>query len=83
MFSAFGVIGLWLLVLGRIVPAAVCLSAYSVSGLVGNGHYTVEGATDMVWWRQTHVVADIVCGVLVLAFAGWSVAASPRQPAAE
>jgi len=27
----------------------------------------------MVWWRQAHVVADIVLGVLVLAFALWSV----------
>ncbi len=75
LFTTFGVAGLALFVRRRVVPAAICLTAYSVSGLVGVGHYTVSGATGMVWWRQTHVVADIVLGVLVLAFALWSVTA--------
>jgi len=75
VFTAFGLAGLWLFARGRIVPAAACLTAYSVSGLIGIGHYLVEGATDMVWWRQAHVVADIVCGVLVLALALRSVSA--------
>ncbi len=73
VFTAFGVAGLVLFLRRRVVPAATCLTAYSVSGLVGLGHYTVPGATGMVWWRQAHVVADIVLGVLVLAFALWSV----------
>lgn len=81
VFTAFGMLGLWLFVRGRTVPAAACLTAYAVSGLIGIGHYSVEGATDMVWWRQTHVVVDIICGVLVLGFALWSVATSPRRPA--
>ena len=83
VFTAFGIAGLWLFARGRIVPAAACLTAYSVSGLIGIGHYLVEGATDMVWWRQAHVVADIVCGVLVLAFALRSVSAlrPATQPA--
>ena len=42
---------------------------YSGSGLVGLAHYTVEGATGMPWWRQAHVVADILCGAAVLLFA--------------
>jgi hypothetical protein len=75
VFTAFGVAGLWLFLRGRIVPAAVALTAYSMSGLIGIGHYLVDGATDMVWWRQAHVVADIVLGVLVLTFALWSVVA--------
>lgn len=75
VFTAFGIAGLLLFARGRIVAAAACLTAYSISGLIGIGHYLVEGATDMVWWRQTHVVADIVCGVLVLAFALRSVRA--------
>jgi hypothetical protein len=75
VFTAFGFAGVWLFVRGRIVPAAACMTAYSVSGLIGVGHYLVPGATDMVWWRQTHVAVDIVCGVLVLAFALWSVVA--------
>jgi hypothetical protein len=27
----------------------------------------------MPWWRQAHVLADILCGVLTLGFAIWSV----------
>jgi hypothetical protein len=29
----------------------------------------------MVWWRQVHVIADIICGLLLFAFALWSVVA--------
>jgi hypothetical protein len=47
-------------------------SANSVSGLLGFGHYTAPGAFDMVWWRQLHVVVDIVCGVAILGFALWA-----------
>jgi hypothetical protein len=81
VLTACGVLGLWLFLRRRIVPAAFALTAYSVSGLVGIGHYLVPGATDMVWWRQTHVVVDIVCGVLVLGFALWSVVALRTAPA--
>lgn len=64
----------------------MCLSVYSGSGLVGIGHYTVPGATDFTWFRQTHIVADILCGVAILAFAVWAVrtfrdgAAAGRTP---
>ena len=73
VFTAFGVLGLWFWLRGRIRPAAVAIAAYSGSGLVGIGHYLVPGATDMVWWRQTQVIADIICGVLLFAFALWAV----------
>jgi hypothetical protein len=73
VFTAFGVLGLWLWRRGRLVPAAVAIALYSGSGLVGFAHYAVPGATDMVWWRQVHVVADIVCGVLLFGFALWAV----------
>jgi hypothetical protein len=75
IFTAFGVLGLWLFVRGRITAAAVAIAVYSGSGLVGFGHYAVPGATDMVWWRQAHVIADIICGLLLFAFALWSVVA--------
>jgi hypothetical protein len=71
-FTAFGALGMWLWLHGRIAPAAVAIAVYSGSGLVGFGHYAVPGATDMVWWRQAHVIADIVCGVLLFAFAMWA-----------
>src|SRR5687767_5438440 len=46
VFTGFGIAGLWLFVRRRIVHAAACLTTYSVSGLIGIGHYTVPGATD-------------------------------------
>jgi hypothetical protein len=75
LFTTFGVLGLWLFVRGRVAPAAVAIAVYSGSGLIGFGHYAVPGATDMVWWRQAHVIADITCGVLLFTFALWSVIA--------
>jgi hypothetical protein len=75
IFTAFGVLGLWLFVRGRITAAAIAIAVYSGSGLVGFGHYAVPGALDMVWWRQTHVIADIICGLLLFAFALWSLVA--------
>ena len=75
IFTAFGLLGLWLFVRGRITAASLTIAVYSGSGLVGFGHYAVPGATDMVWWRQTHVIADIICGLLLFAFALWSVVA--------
>lgn len=72
VFTAFGVAGLVLWFRRRITLAAIALTAYSVSGLVGFAHYAVPGAFHMVWWRQAHVVADICCGAAILAFAVWS-----------
>jgi hypothetical protein len=72
LFTAFGAIGLLLWFRRHITTAAIALTGYSLSGLVGIAHYTIPGATDMVWWRQAHVIADIICGVAVLAFALWA-----------
>ena len=72
VFTASGAVGLWLWLRGRVTPASVFLTGYSVSGLIGFGHYAVPGATSMVWWRQAHVVTDIACGVAVFAFAVWA-----------
>jgi len=68
----FGAAGLLLFSRRRIPAAVACLAVYAISGLVGLGHYTVAGPTDMPWWRQLHVTADIACGVAVLAFAVWA-----------
>ncbi len=75
MFTAFGAAGVWLFARGRTRAAAVAIAGYSGSGLVGVAHYLVPGATSMVWWRQVHVVADIICGVLLFAFALWAAVA--------
>jgi hypothetical protein len=81
LFTAFGILGLWWWFRGRVVAACVALTGYSISGLVGFGHYTVSGATDMVWWRQTHVVVDILCGIAIFGFAIWAAARGPRPVA--
>ena len=78
IFTGFGVLGLWLLSRGRVAAAATSLAVYSGSGLVGFLHYAVPGATDMVWWRHAHVVADIICGLLLFAYALW-MATAGRQ----
>lgn len=83
VFTGLGILGIWLWFGDRITAAAVALTGYSVSGLIGIGHYTVPGATDMVWWRQTHVVVDIVCGVAILGFALWAAVRSPRTEPGE
>ena len=79
-FTAFGVLGLWLFVRGRITAAAIAIAVYSGSGLVGFGHYAVPDATDMVWWRQTHVIIDITCGIAILGFALWAAIKLPHRP---
>ena len=82
VFTAFAVAGYLLLVRERVIAAAACLALYSGSGLIGIGHYAVAGATDMVWWRQAHVVADISCGVAMFVYACW-LARSQRALAAK
>ncbi|NYJ03632.1 hypothetical protein HNR19_004330 [Nocardioides thalensis] len=86
VFTAFGVLALVLWHRRRIVGAAVALTVYSVSGLVGLAHYAVPAATDMAWWRQGHVVLDIACGLVLFGFALWATARagelrSVREPA--
>ncbi len=78
-FTAFGVAGYLLFRRRRYPLALVCLAVYSGSGLVGIGHYLTEGMTDAVWWRQAHVVADIVLGASVLAFCLWAARRLPMS----
>ncbi|MBO9533347.1 MAG: hypothetical protein J7513_10275 [Solirubrobacteraceae bacterium] len=69
-FTALGIAGV--LEFRRRGPtprAALLLGGYSGSGLIGILHYSAAGATSMPWWRQLHIVADIVCGLLIFAFA--------------
>ena len=53
---------------GDAATAGLLFMAYSFSGLVGLGHYTVGGMTDEPLWRQAHVVADILLGFAVFGF---------------
>lgn len=69
VFTAFGAAGLLLWFRRHITSAAIALTGYSVSGLIGILHYSVPGAGDMPLWRQAHIVIDIGCGVAILVFA--------------
>jgi hypothetical protein len=73
VFTAAGLSGLWLWFRRSIVGAALAFASYSISGLIGIGHYTVPEAAGMPWWRHTHVVIDILCGIAVLGFAVWAI----------
>jgi hypothetical protein len=78
VLTPFGLAGYLLYMRGRIRAGAMQLVVYSTSGLVGIGHYTVAGMTDEPLWRQAHVVADVLLGAGIFAFAVWSILALPR-----
>ena len=82
VFTVVGVAGYVLYRRGHEHRGALLLALYSGSGLIGLGHYSVPGAWDMPWWRHAHVVADILCGVAILAWALWATrtAAPSRLP---
>ena len=73
VFTAFGVAGYVLYRRGQIREGAALLAVYSISGLIGIGHYSASGMSELAWWRHVHIWVDIACGVAVLAFAVWSV----------
>jgi len=76
LFTAFGLVGYALFRGGQVRRASVFLAIYSISGIIGIGHYSAAGMTDAVWWRQAHVIADIVLGLAVFGFAVWAARAS-------
>ena len=78
VLTPFGVAGWWLYMHGQVRAGAMLLIVYSTSGLVGIGHYTVAGMTDQPAWRQAHVIADILLGATMFAFALWSIVSLPR-----
>lgn len=67
-FTAAGLAGYTLFRRDRSNTSLLLLALYSGSGLVGFLHYSVAGAFDMPWWRQAHIVADMICGLAMIAF---------------
>lgn len=79
VFTPLGLAGYLLYRRGRIRTGSMFLLAYSGSGLVGIGHYAlVSGMTAQPAWRQAHVIADVLLGASIAAFALWSILALPR-----
>lgn len=79
VFTAFGVAGYLLFRRGRIRIASGFLAVYSLSGLIGIGHYGAPGIGQLAWWRHVHIGVDILCGLAILAFAVWSVQQTRRH----
>jgi hypothetical protein len=77
LFTAAAVVGYRRFRQGRFAEAAAWLGAYSVSGLISVLHYTDISPSDLSAFQNTFVFADVVLGVLVLAFAIW-LALEPR-----
>ena len=65
-FTAFGIAAYAQFDRGNDRVGALLMAVYSGSGLVGLGHYTVDMG-GQPWWRHAHIVADILCGVALLA----------------
>jgi hypothetical protein len=59
--------------------AAAWIGAYSASGLVSVLHYTDISIDDLSAFQNTFVFADVVLGVLVLAFAVWTALGPPER----
>ena len=78
VFTAFGVAGYLAYRRGQVRKGAALFAVYSLSGLVGLGHYTAPGMSELAWWRHAHIWVDIACGVAVLAFAVYSVRPAER-----
>ena len=72
-FTVFGIAGYLLYRRGQIREGSALLAVYSISGLIGIGHYTASGMSELAWWRHVHIGIDILCGIAVLTFAIWSV----------
>jgi hypothetical protein len=69
LFTAFGIAGYRMYRQRRFSQAAPCLAVYSVSGLIGIGHYVDISPSQLSTFQNTHVITDIVFGVLMVAFA--------------
>lgn len=79
VFTPLGLAGYFLYRHGQIRTGSMFLLAYSGSGLVGIGHYAlVSGMTAQPAWRQAHVIADVLLGASLFAFALWSILALPK-----
>ena len=81
VFTAVGVAGYLTWRNGNFRLGSALLGLYSISGLIGLGHYSAEGMSELAWWRHVHIWADILCGVAVLAFAIASSRAARLLPA--
>ncbi len=82
VFTTAGVAGYVLYRRGRILLASGLLAFYSISGLIGIGHYTAGGTSALEWWRHAHIGFDFAAGLAMFAFAVWSARTFRRRQTA-
>jgi len=71
-FTAAGLVGYRRFRQDRWAEAAPWVGVYSASGLISVLHYLGVSPSDLSVFQNTFVVADVVLGSLVLAFAVWT-----------
>ena len=64
-FTAAAVGAVVMLARGRVLAGAILLAVYSGSGLVGIGHYPVQGALGIHSRRHLSGAGDIACGLAI------------------
>lgn len=77
-FTACALLALRALRQRRWERVAAWLGAYSVSGLIGFGHYIDVPASQLSAFQNAHVILDGTLGLLLLALAVWIVARVPH-----
>ena len=73
VFTAFGVAGYIAYRRGQVRAGAALFAVYAISGLIGLGHYSAPGMSELEWWRHAHIWADIACGAALVVFSVCSV----------
>jgi hypothetical protein len=72
-FTVVGVAGYIAYRRGRVRLGAALFAVYSISGLIGLGHYSAPGMSELDWWRHAHIWTDIASGTALLVFSVCSV----------
>ena len=69
LFTAAGVAGYRALKQGNRGLGGSLLGVYSVSGLIGLGHYTTVSPRDFDWFQNTFIALDFLAGLSVFVLA--------------
>ena len=80
LYTAVGVVGVWLYQRGRFRAAHVGLVIYGYLVLSSLGHFLYGSPSELTTRGLVSVLVDTVAGAVVIAVAAWSIVARRRQP---